>query len=227
MNTLRREVEEERALSSEQREELARIQQDTKEMQSRIMVAQETLDQQQEKLSDLSLLLKSVYTATRTNAVDTSTDSKRFVALATETGVSAYVLLPESPIQESLSLQYHVFSQPPGSYWLYGKNLVLFAWGESESNLRTKPLYLRFVPDPKPMAMYSALERRGDRIFVDGKPLPYANLRDDPWMERSLAEKSAAGAVDPVDAISWEEFDRVLEMHGAERMNRIPATGSP
>ena len=53
------------------------------------------------------------------------------------------MLVPDTPIQGTLQLQYKIFMQPPGSYFQI-HNLIIFFWGDPPQNLKTDGLAVSF-----------------------------------------------------------------------------------
>ena len=81
------------------------------------------------------------------------------------------MLVPESPIDGTLQLQYKIFVQPPGSY-SHIHNLILFFWGDPPDNLKTDTLAVSFFPDKSDKETIKALTVRDGRVYADDQPMP-------------------------------------------------------
>jgi hypothetical protein len=87
------------------------------------------------------------------------------------------MLLPASPIQNTLQLQQRVAVQPRGSYFNI-HNLVVFNWGDAISDLVQFPLNLSYFPDRGDQEIITSLTEHDGRIFADDQPLPKYNAPD-------------------------------------------------
>ena len=185
IDSLREGIDAERVKSDQQMKELEATQNETRAMQQALKAAQTQIEAQEKKLSDLSSLIKSVYEAPQTTFLDTSKDSPQLVILAHQPAkASVYVLLPKPPIPQTLQIQWELAVQPPNSYWILGSNLVVLRWADSVDRLRSKPISVRFVGDPTSEPQFHGLERRGDRVYVDGEPVMWGFAEDDPVLKR-------------------------------------------
>lgn len=204
IDDIRAGMEAEQNKRKEQQAELDRIQGDTRNMQTSLQTTQQKLNEQQQKLADINQLLKAFYEASTTKLYDTSTDSDRLVIMQhSDDRVTLYALLPDVPIPQTLQLQYHVAVQPRSTYFTDG-NLVTFRWGQSETNLRSKPMEFTYVPDPTSNPKYSKLVKRGHRVFADERPLPYGFITNDPVVQKLIQQKG------PSTQISVQEIEEAL-----------------
>jgi hypothetical protein len=179
--------------------ELDKVQKDTREMQGSLNSAQQALQKQQEKLSDLDQLLTSFYEARKTEIFETKPDSSNLVALKhDDSHVTIYVILSSPPIPQTLDLQWHVFAQPKNSYFIYG-NVLMFRWAQSVESFRTQALTVTYVPMPKQKPIGSKLSLRGNRVFMDEEPLIYGYPNLDPVFLR-LVEEAKGGSITHHDA---------------------------
>ena len=81
------------------------------------------------------------------------------------------LLLNAAPIQGTLQLQYHIFAQPPDSYYNL-HNLVIFFWGDPAQNLQQKSISVSYFPDKSDKELIHSLSEHDGRVFADDQPLP-------------------------------------------------------
>jgi hypothetical protein len=90
------------------------------------------------------------------------------------------MLVPDSPIQGTLQLQYKIFVQPAGSYFQI-RNLIIFFWGDPPQNLKTDGLAVSFFPDKSDKETIKALAVRDGRVYADDQPFPKFGQPDPDW----------------------------------------------
>lgn len=81
------------------------------------------------------------------------------------------MLLPDSPIDGTLQLQFKVALEPPGSY-LHLHNLILFFWGDPPEVLKSGMLAVSYFPDKSDKEIIKALTIRDGRVYADDQPMP-------------------------------------------------------
>jgi hypothetical protein len=81
-----------------------------------------------------------------------------------------YMLVPNTPIDGTMQLQWGVFAQPPGSY-VHIHNLIIFFWGDPAENLKLNSLALSFFPDKSDKDTIKALTLRDGRVYADDQPM--------------------------------------------------------
>lgn len=92
---------------------------------------------------------------------------------------SVYLVLKEVPIEGTLQLQYHVYSQPKSSYFVLHSgdalsNVVGFRWGENAANLTGKGLTASYIGDPTAQTSHiKTLTVKDGRAYAGGAPIPY------------------------------------------------------
>ena len=191
---LGRTIDDIRTRMTQEQSDLDKVQKDTQKMQGSLHTAQEALQKQQEKLSDLDQLMKSFYEARKTEIFDTKTDSPNLVGLKHDDSHSTiYVVLSAPPIPQSVDLQWHVYAQPKGSYFMFD-NIVVFRWGQSLDSFRTQPLSITYVPKPKQKPVWSKLSLTGDRAMADDEPLIYGYPDLDPVMIKLIEDAKGDGS---------------------------------
>jgi F0F1-type ATP synthase membrane subunit b/b' len=142
--------------------------------------ASETITAQEKKITDTGELVKAMFDRSRTDSFEpTATPDHMAIIKHDDSHASVYLLLQEVPIEASLQLQYHVFSQPKNSYNVLRSgdvlvNVVGFRWGENSANLVGKILTASYIGDPTAQsAHFKSLTVKEDRAYADGVPLPY------------------------------------------------------
>jgi hypothetical protein len=142
--------------------------------------ASETITAQEKKITDTSELVKAIFARARTDSFEpTATPDQMAIIKHDDSHASVYLLLQEVPIEGSLQLQYHVFSQPKGSYTVLRSggaliNVLGFRWGENTANLAEKGLTASYIGDPTAQTAHmKSLTIKDDRAYADGVPMPY------------------------------------------------------
>jgi hypothetical protein len=87
-------------------------------------------------------------------------------------------LLSQTPIKETLQLQYHVFAQQPNTSQMLAHNLMMFYWGEPATNLTGKQVSVSYFADVGDKEIIHALTQHDGRWFADDQPLPKFNQPD-------------------------------------------------
>ena len=108
-----------------------------------------------------------------------------------------YLLLRSSPIQGTLQLQFYIYSEPPGSYFVLAHNLVVDVWGDPPGNLQGKPFEVSYFPDTSDKDLITSLTVKDGRVFADGEPLPKLGQADpdfkgNKWMPMANPNPSPA-----------------------------------
>jgi hypothetical protein len=84
---------------------------------------------------------------------------------------TVYMLVPDTPVDGTLQLQWGVYAQPPNSY-LHIHNLIIFFWGENPNNLKANALAVSFFADKSDRETIKTLSFRDGRAYADDQPLP-------------------------------------------------------
>ena len=137
--------------------------------------ATEDIAEQQHMLSNSEEFVKKVFSSHSVESflLDQNVKS-RSIVLPPSSGKGntiVYLLLPTSPIDGTLQLQYNIFVQPPGSFFNI-HNLVIFIWGDPVEGLRTKQLSVSYFPDKSDKELIRSLSMHSDRVYADDQPLP-------------------------------------------------------
>jgi len=75
--------------------------------------------------------------------------------------------LEAKPIVGSVSIQWHVFAQPPKSFHL-NENIVFFRWGDPLEKLNDHQLFVSYFADNTAEPKFSKVELVNDSIVADG-----------------------------------------------------------
>jgi hypothetical protein len=170
--SVRSEVEKSRS----QLQAASKLQPEMAAMQQQLTQATAEIQAQQKVISSSEDFVKSVFSSHRVemfNIGQSPTDRYAVVPPTTKENKNTvvFLLLNATPIQGTLQVQYHLFSQPPNSY-LNIHNLVLFFWGDPPQNLREKPLSVSYFPDKSDKDIIHSLSEHDGRVFADDQPLP-------------------------------------------------------
>jgi hypothetical protein len=151
------------------------------EMQKELKTATDQMREQQRAISSSEEFVKKVFSSHRIDlyTVGHEPPTKLVTLPPTASNKNSIVafLLSNSPIRETLQLQYRVFAQPPDSFTTI-HNIVIFSWGEPLANLNDQQLSASYFPDKSDTEIIKALRVENGRIFADGEPLPLFNQAD-------------------------------------------------
>jgi hypothetical protein len=86
--------------------------------------------------------------------------------------VIVFLLLKETPIQNTIQLRYHVFTQQPNTYLVLVHNLIVFFWGEPAANLTNKQISVSYFPDRSDKELIHSISEHDGRWYADDQPLP-------------------------------------------------------
>ena len=168
----------------------SKLQRQMTAMQKELQRATEQMREQQKVISSSEEFVKRVFSSHKIDYYNVGHEpSIRLVTVpATPNAKFSIVafLLSNSPIPETLQLQYRVFAQPPNSY-INIHNIVIFFWSESLANLSDQQISASYFPDNSDTELIHSLRAQSGRIFADGEPLPLFNQPDpgftgDKWM---------------------------------------------
>ena len=95
-------------------------------------------------------------------------------------GAMVLMLVPDTPIDGTLQLQYKIYVQPTFSYF-HIHNLIFFSWGDPADNLKLEPMVGSYFPDKSDKETIKALTVRDGRVYADDQPLPKFGQADPDW----------------------------------------------
>jgi hypothetical protein len=153
-----------------------KMQPEMENMRQQLAQATAAIQAQQKVISSSEDFVKSVFSSHAVEIFTLGTSPKdRYVAVPPASkdikNTVVLMLLNATPIQGTLALQYHIFAQPPNSYFNI-HNLVFFFWGDPTDNLREHPLSVSYFPDKSDKEIIRSLSEHDGRIFADDQPLP-------------------------------------------------------
>jgi hypothetical protein len=170
--SVRSEVEKSRS----QLQAASKLQPEMMAMQQQLAQATTAIQAQQKVISSSEEFVKSVFSSHVVQIFNIGQPPKDRYAVVPPTtkenkNTVVFLLLNATPIQGTLQLQYHIYAQPPDSYFNI-HNLVLFFWADPADNLRQKPLSVSYFPDKSDKEMIHSLSEHDGRVFADDQPLP-------------------------------------------------------
>jgi hypothetical protein len=159
-----------------------KLQPQMEEMRRQLAQATSEIQAQQKALSSSEEFVKNIFSSHRVEIFTLGqSPSDRYAVIppvGSPTGNTVVlILLGSTPIPGTLQLQYHIYSQPPNSYFNI-QNLVVFFWADPADNLRQKSLSVSYFPDTADKDVIHALSQRDGRFFADDQPLPKFNQAD-------------------------------------------------
>jgi hypothetical protein len=142
------------------------------ELDKRVEGGSNAITEQQAKLTSTNELVTAMFSKGLTDWFSTTEPtSKSVVSSVGQKGATVYMLLKSAPIFQTVQIQFHVYTQPKGSYGFKG-NLLVFRWGDAAEGLKQHPLQVSYVPDPTYHGpLYSALSVKDGKVFGDGEQL--------------------------------------------------------
>lgn len=180
------------AASRKQLEAANQLQPEMQQMRNKLVQTTDELQKQQNLLSSSQSFAKQVFSSHRVEYFDFSPTSHTAAIIPPLPGGNRTVvlkLLGNTPIRNTLQLQYYVFAQPPDSFFVIAHNLVIFFWSDPPENLKQKPLTASYFPDTDDKDLIQSLTEHDGRWWADDQPLPKFNQPDldfpgNKWMQR-------------------------------------------
>jgi hypothetical protein len=85
-----------------------------------------------------------------------------------------FIRLRETPIPQTIQLQWYVSVQPKGSYGVLDgtPNVIVFNWGDPIESLKQHPLEVTYIADKPNSRAIHILSVKDGFPYGDGKPLP-------------------------------------------------------
>ena len=139
--------------------------------QERVLIAQQRIGEQQKKLENMELLVKSIFERTKNEVFSYTENKDRMVILEhNEQHATICFNLSEVPILQTIRLQYHIFAQPTDAYNIIN-NILIANWGGDVKLIEKEKFYLTYIPDPTKRDVKSVVTIKDKLIHVDGKPV--------------------------------------------------------
>ncbi len=167
-------------------------------MQNQLKDAIDRIRDQQKTISSSEEFVKQVFSSHTTDSfVVGQQPTNRVVTRPPAAGGNRAIvvfLLSNTPISQTLQLQYRVFAQPAGSFFNI-HNMVVFFWGEPLGNLNNQQLSASYFPDKTDTTIIHSLTEDKGRIYADGVPLPYLNEPDADFKDNQFFKRVGDGFV--------------------------------
>jgi len=162
--------------SRRQLEAAGKIQPEMEDMRKQLALATSEIQAQQKVISSSEEFVKSVFSSHMVQIFSIGQLPKDHYAIVPPPSKEVkntvvLLLLNSAPIQGTLQVQYHIFVQPPDSYFFI-HNLVFFFWGDPAENLQQKPISVSYFPDRSDKEVIHSLSEHDGRVFADDQPLP-------------------------------------------------------
>lgn len=162
-------------------------------MKVELQKATDTIRDQQKVISSSEEFVKKIFSSHITDFFVVGHEpSTRLATIPPVKGGNkslVFFLLRNSPVKETLQIQYRVFAQPVNSF-VSIHNLVLFNWGESLENLKDQQLSASYFPDKTDPVVIHSLRVEKGRVYADDEPMPLTNKDSDPdfkgnkWLDK-------------------------------------------
>lgn len=123
------------------------------------------LKKQQKDLVTLQNKMKSLFESFKTESFKIENNSKTRIIELSENMALVIIRLESVPIPESVKLQYHIYSQPPNSYWVE-KNIVFFSWGDRVSKLNKEFSYVSYAADSSADPPLGEITEKNKKIYA-------------------------------------------------------------
>jgi hypothetical protein len=168
--------------SRQQLQAATKLQPEIETLRKQLEQANNDIQKQQKVISSSEDFVKSVFASHRVEIfLINQAPNNRYVVLpptTTNANTVVYLLLAETPISNTIQLQYHVFAQQPNTYFQVVHNLLIFFWGEPPGNLMNKQLSVSYFPDRTDKDLIHSLSLRDGRCYADEEPLLKFNQSD-------------------------------------------------
>jgi hypothetical protein len=166
--------------SRQQLQDASKLKPEIEALRKQVADATKDIQDQKGKISSSESFVKSVF-STHGNEyffLNTALQGAPPDRYAVVTPVNAqganfiYLLLNQTPVPGTMQLEYHVFVQPPNTYFQVAHNLFLFIWPEPVTNLVGKQLTVSYFGDSSDKDLIKSLTYHDGRWFADDQPLP-------------------------------------------------------
>ena len=182
------------ANSKSELEAVNRLRPEFDSMRAQLGKATSDLDAQQKVISSSEDFVKHVFSS---HVISTfwlrDQFQSNYVVFPPPKGVpnssaTVLMLVPETPIDGTLQLQYSIFMEPPSSYW-HIHNMILFSCPCDAMDLKNYSFDVSFFPDKSDKETIKAFTVRDGRVYADDQPMPKFGQQADPdwkgnkWMQ--------------------------------------------
>lgn len=126
---------------------------------------QNLIKSQNKELVRLKAQMINLFNSLKTESFKIENNSKTRIVKLNEKVTLVFMRLESIPIEGSVKLQWHIYSQPPNSFWLE-KNILIFNWGDPASKLSTKQTHVSYAADPTDTNLLGELGEVNGEIFA-------------------------------------------------------------
>lgn len=141
------------------------------ESQNSISIVQNKIIEQQEKLENIESIVKNTFERIKNEVFSYLNKDRMIIAEHSKQHATIILILSETPIPQTIRLQYHIFSQPTDAYNI-SNNLLKINWGGTVEGLFSEKLfYVTYVPDPIKRDMKSIVTTKDGIIYIDNQPI--------------------------------------------------------
>lgn len=126
---------------------------------------QNQIKTQDVELSRLKAQMVNLFESFKTESFIIENNKKTRILAVNEKVTLVIIRLESIPIEGSVKLQWHLYSQPPNSYFL-NKNIVYFNWGDPIDNLSKHQAHVSYAADPTDNNVLGDLREVNGEIFA-------------------------------------------------------------
>lgn len=172
-------------VSREVLQDVQKLKPEFEEMRSQLTTATQAVEAERKELSSTENFAKSIFSSHQTEyfLFEEFEQPRAVVILPSKPEMkmtTIYMLLAQTPIDNTLQLQFGLFAQPPNSYFKLTHNLIAFLWGSPSTQLQQQGtmLSVAYFPDPDDSEKISKLSVHDGRVWADDQPLPKLSQPD-------------------------------------------------
>jgi hypothetical protein len=190
------------AASRQQLHDATKLKPELDTMRAQLADATKSIAEQKEIISSSESFVKSVFSAHRIEFFFLDSTLKgappgryEVITPINPQGPNyIYILLNQTPVPGTLQIEYHVFVQPPNTYFQVAQNLFVFIWPEPVQNLVGKQLTVSYFGDASDKDLIKTLTYHDGRWFADDQPLmnighPDADFKGNKWSRGPVLPK--------------------------------------
>jgi|GEM_PF-1905444 len=145
-------------------------------MQQQLREAQNQIQAQQKVITSSEDFAKQIFSSRVSLNYDLKTlEKEKFAVLDAKPDdglVAVYLRLFNTPVNNTVEVQFNQIPAAPNSFIAFHNILVLFLQTAAEPELLSKPISLAYFPDKADKTIINKLEVRDGRVYADGESLP-------------------------------------------------------
>lgn len=115
--------------------------------QKQLEITANQLKEQQDKLKTVEAIVNGILGSKKTLMFRPDNETMMYEKSSNEEIYIVYFRLPDIPINSTVRIQYHIYSQPTTAHYIRD-NIILFRWADNESQLKSKPFVIEYIADP-------------------------------------------------------------------------------